>query len=138
MRTANSPASLRIYTDSSDFSLFCDEIRTEIRVLPIYKVKDKQWLINKLCVQSLSLSLSLSLGAPWLSGRVLESRPKGHGFEPHRRHCVVSVSKNINLSLVLVQPKKIRPFIAERVLMGRKESNQTNKSIPLYFKLHSL
>ena len=29
------------------------------------------------------------LGAQWLSGRVLDSRPKGRGFEPHRRHCVV-------------------------------------------------
>ena len=28
-----------------------------------------------------------------LSGRVLDSRPKGRGFEPHRRHCVVSLSK---------------------------------------------
>ena len=28
-----------------------------------------------------------------LSGRVLDSRPKGHGFEPHRRHCVVCLSK---------------------------------------------
>ena len=28
-------------------------------------------------------------GAQWLSGRVLDSRPKGRGFEPHRRHCVV-------------------------------------------------
>ena len=45
-------------------------------------------------------------------------------FEPHRRHCVVSLSKNINPSLVLVQPRKIRPFITERLLMGRKESNQ--------------
>ena len=32
----------------------------------------------------------------------LDSRPKGRGFEPHRRHCVVSLSKNINPSLVLV------------------------------------
>ena len=24
-----------------------------------------------------------------LSGRVLDSRPNGGGFEPHRRHCVV-------------------------------------------------
>ena len=32
-------------------------------------------------------------GAQWLSGRVLDSRPKGRGFEPHRRHCVVSLSK---------------------------------------------
>ena len=66
-------------------------------------------------------------GAQWLSGRVLDSRPKGRGFEPHWRHCVVSLSKNINPSLVLVQPRKTRPFITERLLMGRKESNQTNK-----------
>ena len=57
----------------------------------------------------------------------LDSRPKGRGFEPHRRHCVVSLSKNINPSLVLVLPRKTRPFITERLLMGRKESNQTNK-----------
>ena len=63
------------------------------------------------------------------SSRVLDSRPKGRGFEPHRRHCVVSLSKNINLSLVLVQPRKACPFITERLLMGRKESNQTNKNM---------
>ena len=71
--------------------------------------------------------LTFNSGAQWLSGRVLDSRPKGRGFEPHRRHCVVSLSKNINPSLVLVQPRKIRPFITERLLMGRKASNQTNK-----------
>ena len=32
-------------------------------------------------------------GAQWLSGRVLDSRPRGCGFEPHRHHCVVSLSK---------------------------------------------
>ena len=26
----------------------------------------------------------------WLSGRVLDSRPRGYGLEPHRRRCVVS------------------------------------------------
>ena len=67
------------------------------------------------------------MGAQWLSGRVLDLRPKGHGFKPHRRHCLVSLSKNINPSLVLVQPRKTRPFITERLLMGRKESNHTNK-----------
>ena len=71
----------------------------------------------------------LYLGTPnnHRSGRVLDSRPKGRGFEPHRRHCVVSLSKNIKPSLVLVQHRKTRPFITERLLMGRKESNQTNK-----------
>ena len=67
------------------------------------------------------------MGAQWLGGRVLDSRPKGRGFEPHWHHCVVSLSKNINPSLVLVQPRKTRPYITERLLMGRKESNQTNK-----------
>ena len=33
--------------------------------------------------------LHTTSGAQWLSGRVLDSRPKGSGFEPHRRHCVV-------------------------------------------------
>ena len=66
-------------------------------------------------------------GAQWLSGRVLDLRLRGRGFQPHRGHCVVSLSKNINPSLVLVQPRKTRPFITERLLMGRKESNQTNK-----------
>ena len=69
------------------------------------------------------------LGAQWLRGRVLDSRPKGRGFEPHGPHCVVSLSKNINPSLVLVQPRKTRPFITERLLMGRKESNQTKTNV---------
>ena len=68
-------------------------------------------------------------GAQWLSGRVLDSRPKDRGFEPHRRHFNVSLSKNINPSLVLVKPRKTRPFITERLLMGRKESNQTKQTI---------
>ena len=68
------------------------------------------------------------MGEQWLSGRVLDSRPKGRGFEPHWCHCVVSLSKNINPSLVLAQPRKTRPIITERLLMGRKESNQTNKT----------
>ena len=38
---------------------------------------------------------------------------------------VKSLSKNINPSLVLVQPRKTRPYITGRLLMGRKESNQT-------------
>ena len=32
---------------------------------------------------------TLYMGAQWLSGRVLDLRPMGCGFEPHRRHCVV-------------------------------------------------
>ena len=57
------------------------------------------------------------VGVQWLSGRVFESRPRGRGFEPHRGHCVVSLSKNINPSLELVQPRETRPFITERLLI---------------------
>ena len=61
-----------------------------------------------------------------LSGKELDSRPRGRGFEPQRPFSVVSLSKNINPSFILVQPRKTRPFITEILLMGRKESNQTN------------
>ena len=44
-------------------------------------------------VGNVSDSKYVSKGAQWFSGRVLGSRPRGRGFEPHRRHCVVSLSK---------------------------------------------
>ena len=72
-------------------------------------------------------------GAQWLSGRVLDSRPKGCEFEPHRHHYVVSLSKNINPSLVLVQPMKTLPFVTERLLMGCIESKQTKNLVPKLF-----
>ena len=69
------------------------------------------------------------MGAQCLIGRELDYRPKGRGLEPHRHYCVVSLSKNINPSLEMVQPRNTCPFITERLLMGRKESNQTNKHV---------
>ena len=41
-------------------------------------------------------------------------------------------ARHIYPSLVLVQPMKTRPCLTERLLMGRKESNQTNKTINIY------
>ena len=66
-------------------------------------------------------SYPVALGAQWLSGRELDSRPRGTGFEPHWRHCVVSLSKNINPTLILVQPRKTHPYITERLLTECKE-----------------
>ena len=46
--------------------------------------------LGPLCLQCrLPRNISRREGAQWLSGRVLDSRPRGHGFKPHRRHCVV-------------------------------------------------
>ena len=67
---------------------------------------------------------------------MLDSRLKGRRFEPHGRHCVMSLSKNINPSLVLVQPRKTHPFITERLLMGGKELYQTNKQNHIGKGLH--
>ena len=39
----------------------------------------------------------------------------------------MSLSKNINPSLVLVQSRKTRPYITDRLLMGCKETNQTKQ-----------
>ena len=54
---------------------------------------------------------------------------RGRGFEPHRRHCVVFLRKNINPSTGSTQED--HPFITERVLMRRTESNQTKKTTQL-------
>ena len=37
-------------------------------------------------------NLMSQLGAQRLNGRVLDSRPRGHGLEPHRSHRLVSLS----------------------------------------------
>ena len=62
------------------------------------------------------------------------TQDRGCEVEPHCRHCFVSLSKSINPSLVLVQPRKTCPFITERLLMGRKESNQTNFVFSMFSK----
>ena len=43
-------------------------------------------------------TLSYIQGAQWLSCRVLDSRQKGSGFQPHRRHCGVFSSKTLILA----------------------------------------
>ena len=52
---------------------------------------------HKLCLFVLLLYILVnnqSWGAQWLSGRVFDSRPRGRGFEPHRRHCVVVLEQD--------------------------------------------
>ena len=67
------------------------------------------------------------MAGQWLSDRVLDSRPRGHGFEPHRRHCVVVLEQDT----FILAPRKTRLCLTERLLMGCKESNQTNKNCSL-------
>ena len=49
-------------------------------------------------------------GSQWFSGRVLDSRSWGCGFEPNRRHCVVSSGDNLNIQIVTNRIKPNKPF----------------------------
>ena len=58
-------------------------------------------------------------GAQWISGRVLDLRLRDRGFEPHRRHCVVSLARHINPSLarsVAGQPQTRNPSSSSQAL----------------------
>ena len=76
---------------------------------------------------SMLVQMYMYKGAQWLSGRVLDSRPRAAGSSLTVVTELCPLARHINPSLVLVQPRKTRPYITERLLMGRKESNQTNK-----------
>ena len=47
-------------------------------------------------------------------------------------------ARHIYPSLELVQPRKTHPYITERLLMGRKESNQANKQCSLFRPAHKI
>ena len=38
--------------------------------------------------------INMETGGQWLSGRVLDSRPRGCRFKPHQRHCVVVLEQD--------------------------------------------
>ena len=95
-----------------------------VKRMDMVLIKVPEWsIVFSVCIPT----LQRAEGAQWLSGRVLDSTQRGHGFNPHWRHCIVSLSKNINPCLVLVQPWKTRPYITERLLTGHKESNKTKQ-----------
>ena len=54
--------------------------------------------------------------AQWLSGKALDSRPRGRA-SPASLHCGPR-ARHIYPSLVLVQPRKTCPCLTERLLMG--------------------
>ena len=63
------------------------------------------------------------------SGSVIECLTRDREAAGSSLTCVTalwSLNKTNYPSLVLVQPRKTRPYLTERLLMERKESNQTN------------
>ena len=51
-------------------------------------------IVAHFCIFTGNFILKTPEGVQWLSGRVLDSRPRGRGFEPHRRHCVVVLEQD--------------------------------------------
>ena len=84
----------------------------------------ESWKTNSWARQM--IKTNLLKGARWFSGRVLDSRPRGRGVRasPTSLRCG-PWARHIDPSLVLDQPRKTRPCLTERLLMGCKESNQT-------------
>ena len=82
---------------------------------------DPKWSVIK------ELHCIPAMGAQWLSGRVLDSRPRAADSSLTGVTALCPCARHINLSLVLVQPRKTHTYITERLLMGHKESNQANK-----------
>ena len=65
------------------------------------------------------------------SGSVVECLTRDRGAAGSSLNGVTALcpwAKHINPSLVLIQPRKNRPYITERLLMGYKEPYQTNKN----------
>ena len=92
-------------------------INNNLPINPFSEIKvPEQWVLS----QNINLKIkdvAKVWGTQWLSGRVLDLRPMGHGFELHRHHWVVSLSRNINPSLVLVQPRKtLRPILCYYII----------------------
>ena len=62
------------------------------------------------------------------SGSVVECLTRDRGAAGSSLTGVTALytwARHVNPSLVLVQPRKIRPYTTERLLIGRKEPNHT-------------
>ena len=57
------------------------------------KIKNSETMAQTAQVSNIG-SLSILFGVQWFSGRVLDSRPRGPGFEPHRHHCVLVLEQD--------------------------------------------
>ena len=63
--------------------------------------------------------------AQWHSGRASNSESRGPGFDPNKRHRVVSLSKTHKLPTELVKPRKrwLHPDMTEKLLTGTLSLN---------------
>ena len=91
-----------------NLSCFCCRLLTFFQDLHFQKMKRSVGPdLGPNCLQRLSVE---DMGVQWLSGRVLDSRLRGHGFEPPWHHCVVSLSKTLILTKYWFNPRRPVPL----------------------------
>ena len=87
----------KLYLSEDDLELVKSTVDDDNRRVEDIRraMRDRSMSIDEALQQSAEVGLItiMTIRAQWLSGRVLDSRPRGRGFEPHQRHCLVSLSK---------------------------------------------
>ena len=66
---------------------------------------------------------------PWLSGRVLDPRPRDCGFEPHWHHSIVSLSKSYLSLLSTESTQEVLHHITEKLLTCALRIKSNKQSI---------
>ena len=87
-------SSINIGTDNDELKKDHQQLKENMDSKVSFLKHNKVYLVVQYWFYSCCMTLGPSQGAQWLSGRVLDSRPKGRGFEPHRRHCVVVLEQD--------------------------------------------
>ena len=78
----------------TDLHFFIRSLLRQTKVLELLKKKRYSGSVRLTKVPNEAKLQAVVDGAQWLSGRVLDSRLKGRGFEPHWRHCVVVLEQD--------------------------------------------
>ena len=90
-------ASLCSWTDRFESRSLCQKPKDKLCYDEAYiwygKIILKFWILSNNMLVIRAGIHKMCEGAQWLSGRVLDLRLRGHGFEPHWCHCVVFLNK---------------------------------------------
>ena len=97
----------------------------------VFKLKVEHYSTTKAKVENFHSKMKSHILNKECSGSLVECLTRDRGAAGSSLTGVTalwSLSRHIYPSLVLVQPRKTRPCLTGRLLMGRKESNQTKQT----------
>ena len=77
------------------------------------------------------MNSSILLGGQWLSGRVLDSRQRGHVFEPHWHHLVDNCIQNFHLGRYIVG------YTVGNFVLRRRASGAVKRDFQTYIRRYT-